>query len=93
MSQSDPLASMLCASRVLQGDDERGTKTGLVVQGDGVNWESLDSLVELAVYGMLTHRSLAHDGELLAGCRLCAQSELVWHNDLIGRLVRGRADS
>ncbi|HJQ03314.1 MAG TPA: hypothetical protein VJ851_17090 [Jatrophihabitans sp.] len=81
MSQSDPLASMLCASKVLQGDDE------------GINWESLDGLFELAVYGMLTHLSLAHDGELLTGCRLCAQSELVWQNSLIGRLLRERADS
>lgn len=93
MSQSDPLASMLCASKVVQGDDERGTQTGLVVQGDGVSWDSLDGLVELAVYGMLTHRSLAHDGELLEDCRLCAQSEGIWHNDLIGRLLRGRTDS
>jgi len=93
MSQSDPLASMLCASKVLQGDDERGVHTGLVVQGDGVNWDSLDGLVELAVYGMLTHRSLAHDGELLEDCGLCARSEAIWHNGLIGRLLRGRVAS
>ena len=93
MNPSDPLAPMLCASKVLQCDDGRGTQTGLVVQGDDVNWDSLDGLVELAVYGMLTHRSLAHDGELLDDCRLCAQSEAIWHNDLIGRLLRGRADS
>jgi hypothetical protein len=93
MSQSDPLASMLCASKVLHGDDERGSQTGLVVQGDNVNWDSLDGLVELAVYGMLTHRSFAHDGELIEDCRLCAQSESIWHNGLIGRLLRGRLDS
>jgi hypothetical protein len=90
MSQNDPLASMLCASKVLQADDERGTLAGLVVQGEDVNWQSLDGLVELAVYGMLTHRSLAHDGGLLTGCRLCQQSESMWQNDLVGRLLRGR---
>ena len=81
---------MLCASRVLQADDERGTQAGLVVQGEDVNWQSLDGMVELAVYGMLTHRSLAHDGGLLAACRLCQQSESMWQNDLVGRLLRGR---
>ena len=92
MSQNDPLASMLCASKVLQADDERGAQAGLVVQGEDVNWQSLDALVELAVYGMLTHRSLAHDGGLLAGCRLCQQSESMWQNDLVGRLLRGREE-
>ncbi len=90
MSQNDPLASMLCASKVLQADDERGAQAGLVVQGEDVNWHSLDGLVELAVYGMLTHRSLAHDGGLQTDCRLCQQSELMWQNDLVGRLLRGR---
>jgi hypothetical protein len=93
MSRSDPLASMLCASKVLQADDDRGARAGLVVQGEDVYWESLDTLLELAVYGMLTHRSLAHDGEPQDGCRLCVQSEATWHNDLIGRLLRGRSDT
>jgi hypothetical protein len=93
MSRSDPLASMLCASKVLQADDDRGTGAGLVVQGEDVYWESLDTLLELAVYGMLTHRSLAHDDERQDGCRLCVQSEATWHNDLIGRLLRGRSDT
>lgn len=93
MSQNDPLASMLCASKVLQADDDRGSRAGLVVQGEDVNWQSLDGLVELAVYGMLTHRSLAHDGRLLTECRLCRQAEAMWQNDLVGRLLRGRVEA
>ncbi|MGI8665604.1 MAG: hypothetical protein ACR2N4_06190 [Jatrophihabitans sp.] len=90
---SDKLAPRLQAGRILEADDERGTRAGLVVQSDDVRWAAIDGLLDLAVYGMLAHRRLAHDGRPGTDCPMCQQAEAMWHNTLIGRVMREDVDA
>lgn len=76
-------SALLYADRVLAADDEYGVKESLIVQGDAVGWPAVDGLVEVAAYGMLAHRQLAHQGGAGQGCPLCQQIQAMWHSSLI----------
>jgi hypothetical protein len=48
---TDPAVPRLYAQRILEADDDWGTRDGRVVQGDGVTWEAIDALFDLAIAG------------------------------------------
>lgn len=83
-------AARLYAGRVLEADDRHGAAHELIVQGDAALWPSIDGLVDLALYGRLAHRHLAHHGGAGEGCQLCQQADAMWHNALIEPLTRRR---
>ena len=46
----------LLAARLLEADDRYGTASGLVVQGDAIEWKALAALDQLARHGRLAHQ-------------------------------------
>ena len=76
-------SALLYADRVLAADDDYGAKQSLIVQGDAVGWPAVDGLVEVAAYGMLAHRQLAHQGGAGQDCPLCRQIQAMWHSTLM----------
>jgi hypothetical protein len=76
-------SALLYADRVLAADDDYGARQSLIVQGDAVGWPAVDGLVEVAAYGMLAHRQLAHQGGAGQDCPLCHQIQAMWHSALI----------
>ncbi|MEO6701733.1 MAG: hypothetical protein ABIP57_09550 [Jatrophihabitantaceae bacterium] len=83
-------APLLYAMRVLASDDRYGATVGLIVQGDELRWASIHGLVDLAIYGNLAHRDLAHAGGAGGDCELCSDGEAMWHNALIHQVVTDR---
>jgi hypothetical protein len=59
------------ASRAIAADDDHGRAHGLVVQADGMNWEELDALADLAAAQLDTS---AHGGvgAWHPRCRTCS---------------------
>ncbi|MGI8668207.1 MAG: hypothetical protein ACR2N4_19620 [Jatrophihabitans sp.] len=95
ISPNHPLAPRLYAGRIVENDDEHGGRAGLVVQGDGLRWQTIDGLLNMALYGMLMHRELAHAGQLRGpGCAVCEHAESMWQTTLLDPLLvhRGAAD-
>jgi hypothetical protein len=74
---TDPVVPRLYAMRILEADDEFGTRDGLVVQGDGVTWEAIDALFDLAITGCRAHRS-GHPAGVDLTCATCRQFDQVW---------------
>ena len=64
----------LLAARVLEADDRYGTSSGLVVQGDAIEWAALAGLEQLARHGLLAHqREGPHPpGISPLSCPMCA---------------------
>lgn len=64
----------LLAARVLEADDRYGTASGLVVQGDAIEWAALTALDQLARHGRLAHqREGPHPpGVSPLSCPMCA---------------------
>ncbi|SOD75077.1 hypothetical protein SAMN05892883_4280 [Jatrophihabitans sp. GAS493] len=57
---------------VLQADDGLARHDGFVCVGDSIRWTALDAVFDLALYGYLAHRHLAHGRNLTsAGCAMC----------------------
>ena len=84
LSPDHPSVPPWYGRRVLAADDEFGRAAGLVVQGERISWSAIDALTELAMYGMLAHRLLSHDGEVDPNCARCAQST-AWQASLLER--------
>jgi hypothetical protein len=74
---ADPVMPRLYALRILEADDDFGSRDGLVVQGDGVTWQAIDALFDLAVVGGRAHRATHPAGVDLA-CTTCGQFDAVW---------------
>jgi hypothetical protein len=83
-------AAPLYADRVLAADDDYGAGRGLIVQGNAVGWPAVDGLVEVAAYGMLAHRQLAHQGGAGQDCPLCREIQAMWHSALIDPILAHR---
>jgi hypothetical protein len=83
-------SALLYADRVLAADDDYGARHNLIVQGDTVGWPAVEGLVEVAAYGMLAHRQLAHRGGAGQDCPLCRQIQAMWHSSLIDPVVGRR---
>lgn len=65
-------AAWLYAHRILEADDDWGTRSKLIVQGDAIAWPLIEQLVALAEIGRETH--LAQSGHRPANrgdCPLC----------------------
>lgn len=83
-------SALIYADRVLAADDDYGSKQSLIVQGDALGWPAVDGLVDIAVYGMLAHRQLAHRGGAGQACPLCRQIRAMWHSALIDPVTTRR---
>jgi hypothetical protein len=92
LSPDHPSVPPWLCRRILDADDQHGKDAGLVVQGEQVSWSALDALAELALYGMLAHRRLAHSGELDPDCLRCARST-DWQASLLERTLEHGAAS
>jgi hypothetical protein len=80
-----PSVPNVYALRLLEVDDDHGTRDGLVVQGDGVTWSMIDALYDLAVRGMRAHRDqTGHGGG--SGCTTCDQFHQVWSVQVADRI-------
>ncbi|MEO6703417.1 MAG: hypothetical protein ABI140_12550 [Jatrophihabitantaceae bacterium] len=90
LSAAELKLTLTWAGRILEADDRHGSIAELVVQGDEVRWPSISGLLELASYGMLAHRQLAHDGGAGNGCPLCEQSIAMWHTALVDPITRAQ---
>jgi hypothetical protein len=90
ISPDDLAAALLYADRVLAADDDYGVKQSLIVQGDTVGWSAVDGMVEVAAYGMLAHRQLAHQGGAGQDCPLCQQIHSMWQGSLIDPVLARR---
>jgi hypothetical protein len=74
---TDPAVPRLYAQRILEADDDWGTRDGLVVQGDGVTWEAIEALFDLAIAGGRAHRA-EHPAGVDPKCAKCRQFDAVW---------------
>lgn len=74
VAPSDDAVPRLFAGHVLALDDEFGTGSGLVVQGDSVSWRSIAALEVLARRGQEAHRREDRHppGVTSLTCPLCA---------------------
>ncbi|HEX2903437.1 MAG TPA: hypothetical protein VHO01_08265 [Jatrophihabitans sp.] len=83
------LAPELMVAVLLDADDEYGRGRGLVVVADRVSWSMLDALLDMALYGSLSHKRDPHPPGG-AGCRWCQQAQAMWHAALITPLTAAR---
>lgn len=88
--RSVPRVVLDAAVELLAADDERGGRVGLVVQGDGVSWDAVDGLLDLAVYGRLAHRLQEHNGSAGQGCQVCGAADRVWSGRLVDPVTARR---